>query len=174
VPYEGTQTLFYTFFFVLFRVRRIELVFSNKPKAALLLVVLFAFLVIGAQAAEQPAKSVMPLGSLGLASSQAALANNSSIGNSSVTNISINNTTMNNSSISKVPVKSLSMNDKMMNTSTPAVPVVDLSGYAKDRKDKNLTGYRNIMYPMGESRGPPAVAAGGGRGGGGGCGCGGG
>ena len=150
--------------------------FSNKPIAALALMVLFAFLVLGAQAVEPPAKSVMHLGSVGLASSQAVLANNSSIINSSMNNISINSSMMNNSSInnslmSKMPIKSLSTNDKMMNTSAHTVPVVDLSGYAKDRKSKNLAGYKNIMYPMGESRGPPAAAAGGG--GGGGCGCGG-
>lgn len=155
--------------------------FSNNPRAVILLMMLFAFLVLGAQAAEPPAESIVPLGSIGLAGSEAAPANNSSISNSSISNISVNNTTMdnssiNNSSMSKVPIKSLSMDGKVVSTSTPVVPVVDLSGYAKDRKDKNLTGYRNIMYPMGESRGPPAVAAGGGSGGGGGgggCGCGG-
>jgi hypothetical protein len=159
--------------FCIVRSRRIELVFSNKPRAAFVLIVLSAFLVLGAQAVEPPAKSVMPSGSSVLAGSQAALANNSSINNSSINNISINNSTVNNSSMSKVPIKSLSMNSKMMNTSAPTVPVINLSGYAKDRKDKNLTGYKNIMYPMGESRGPPAAAAGGGGGGGGGCGCGG-
>ncbi len=56
-----------------------------------------------------------------------------------------------------------------MNSSAPAMPVIDLSGYARDLKNKNLTGYKNIMYPMGESRGPPGGVAGGG----GGCGCGG-
>ena len=147
---------------------------SNNPFAAVLML-LFAFLVLGVQAAEPPAKSVMHLGSVGSASPQAVLANNSSIINSSMNNISINSSTMNNSSInnssvSKMPIESLSTNEKMVNTSARTVPVVDLSGYAKDRKSKNLAGYKNIMYPMGESRGPPAAAAGGG--GGGGCGCG--
>ena len=154
--------------FVLFRIGGWTM-FSNKPRAAFVLTVLFAFLVLGAQAAEPPAKSVIQLGSFKLASSQAVLANNSSISNSSINNISINNSTINNSSMSKMPINNLSMNDKQMDTSAPAVPVVDLSGYARDRKNKNLTGYKNIMYPMGESRGPPAGAAGGG----GGCGCGG-
>lgn len=153
--------------------------FSNNPRAVILLMVLFAFLVLGAQAAEPPAKSIVPLGSIGLAGSEAAPANNSSTDNSSISNISVNkstmnNTSMNNSSMSEVPIESLSMDEKVVSTSTPVVPVVDLSGYAKDRKNKNLAGYRNIMYPMGESRGPPAVAAGGGSSGGGGCGCGGG
>ena len=144
--------------------------FSNKPRAALVLMVMLAFLVLGAQAEEPQAKSMVHLGSFELASSQAVLTNNSSISKSSITNISMNNSTVNNSSMSKVPVNSLSMNDKQMDTSAPAVPVVDLSNYGNDRKSKNLTGYKNIMYPMGESRGPPAAASGGG----GGCGCGGG
>lgn len=176
---KGHTNLFY-FIHCLFIVqgRRIKLVFSNNPRAVIVLMVLFAFLVFGAQASEPPAKSTVPLGSIGLAGSEAAPANNSSTDNSSISNISVNNSTITNSSInsssmSKMPVKSLAMNDKMMDTSTPAVPVVDLSGYSKDRKSKNLTGYRNIMYPMGESRGPPAAAGGGGGGGGGGCGCGG-
>jgi hypothetical protein len=143
---------------------------SNKPIAAVLML-LFAFLALGVQAAEPPAKSIIHLGSFGLASSQAVLANNSSINNSSANNISINNSTINNSSMNKVPIKDLSANNKPMDTSAPAVPVVDLSNYGNDRKSRNLTGYKNIMYPMGESRGPPAAAAGGG--GGGGCGCGG-
>jgi hypothetical protein len=141
--------------------------FSNKPRAALVLIILFAFLVLGAQAAEPPTKSVMHLGSFGLASSQALSANDSSIGTSSINNMSINNSTINNSSMSEMPIKNLSMSDKQMDKPAPALPVVDLSGYAKDRKSKNLTGYKNIMYPMGESRGPPAGTAGGG-----GCGCG--
>ena len=147
--------------------------FTNKPRAALVLLILFAFLVLGAQALEPPAKSTIHLGSFGLVGSPAVLANNSSISNSSITNISINNSTINNSSMSNEPIKNLSLNDKQIDASAPIVPVVDLSNYAKDRKSKNLAGYRNIMYPMGESRGPPAAAAGGSSsgGGGGGCGC---
>jgi hypothetical protein len=71
--------------------------------------------------------------------------------------------------MSKMPINNLSRNNKQIDTSALAVPVVDLSGYARDLKNKNLTGYKNIMYPMGESRGPPGGVAGGG----GGCGCGG-
>lgn len=160
-PVRAQNLILYTF--VLFRIGGWT-TFSNKPRAAFVLTVLFAFLVLGAQAAEPPAKSVIQLGSFKLASSQAVLANNSSISNSSINNISINNSTM-----SKMPINNLSGNGKQMNSSAPAMPVIDLSGYARDLKNKNLTGYKNIMYPMGESRGPPGGVAGGG----GGCGCGG-
>ncbi len=150
--------------------------FPNKLRSSLFLLLLFTFLVLGAQSAELPGKTVMQLGSLKLASSPAVLANNSSINNSSINNTSLNNistnkSAVNSSSMSEEPIKNLSMGGKQMNTSVPAVPVVDLSNYAKDRKNKTLAGYRNIMYPMGESRGPPGAASGGG--GGGGCGCGG-
>ncbi|HWQ20245.1 MAG TPA: hypothetical protein VN455_10750 [Methanotrichaceae archaeon] len=50
---------------------------------------------------------------------------------------------------------------------TPAV--INLSNYATDRRNNNLTGYTNIMYPIAESAGFTASAAGGG-----GCNCGGG
>lgn len=53
----------------------------------------------------------------------------------------------------------------------PSLVPIDLSGYASDRAKNNLTGYRNILYPLSESRGFTATVAGGG--GGGGCGCGG-
>lgn len=156
--------------FVLFRVRGNGLVFWNKPRGALVLIILFAFLVLGAQAEEPPTNSVMHLGSYGLAGSQALSANDSPISNSSISNMSINSSTINNSSVNEMPIKSLSMSDKQMDKPLPVVPVVDLSGYAKDRKSKNLTEYKNIMYPMGESRGPPAGTSGGGGSGGGGCG----
>ncbi|VVB64439.1 Uncharacterised protein [uncultured archaeon] len=146
--------------------------FSNKPRAAFVLTVLFAFLVLGSQAAEPPAKPVLQLGSFKLAGSQSVLANNSSISNSSINNIQINNSTINNSSMSKVPIDNVSINGKQMDISAPAVPVVDLSHYGNDRKNKSLTGYRNIMYPMGESSGFTASTGGSGSGGGGGgCGC---
>jgi hypothetical protein len=149
--------------------------FSNRLKSLLFLLLLFTFLVFGAQSAESSGKTVMHLGSFKLTSLPAILANNSSINNSSLSstylnNISANKLAVNSSSMSEVPIKNLSIGGKKMDTSVPAVPVVDLSNYAKDRKNKTLAGYKNIMYPMGESRGPPGAAGGGG---GGGCGCGG-
>lgn len=47
-------------------------------------------------------------------------------------------------------------------------PVLDLSGYARDRSNKSLAGYKNIMYPISGSRGTTTSTAGGS----GGCGCG--
>jgi hypothetical protein len=44
---------------------------------------------------------------------------------------------------------------------------MDLSGYSKDRVDRNLAGYTNIMYPISGSRGTTTSTAGGGGCGGG-------
>ena len=150
--------------------------FSNELRNYLFLLLLFTFLVLGAQSAELPGKTVMHLGSFKLTSSSTVLVNNSSMNNSSINGTSLNNSSVNNTSInssmSNVLIKNLSMDEKPMDTSAPVVPVVDLSHYGIDRKNKSLTGYRNIMYPMGESSGFTASTASG-SGGGGGCGCGG-
>jgi len=62
------------------------------------------------------------------------------------------------------------INATLMNNSTsvlPALEIIDLSGYSKDRLSRNLAGYTNIMYPIAESGGFTATTSGGG-----GCGCG--
>lgn len=72
-----------------------------------------------------------------------------------------------------LPSNNLTMNNSSMNSSSPqpaALPIADLSSYGKDRREGNLKGYTNIMYPLAESAGFTATAAGGS---GGGCGCGG-
>jgi hypothetical protein len=40
--------------------------------------------------------------------------------------------------------------------------ILDLSGYARDRVNKNLAGYKNVMYPISGSRGSTTSTAGGG------------
>jgi hypothetical protein len=76
-------------------------------------------------------------------------------------NLSLNNSSSNNSS----------SNDSLLNSSpiesSKSVQPIDLSGYSQDRRNKNLAGYKNIMYPIAESRGSTASTTGGG------CGCGG-
>jgi hypothetical protein len=47
---------------------------------------------------------------------------------------------------------------------------LDLSGYGSDRVNRNLAKYKNIMYPIAESRGSTATTAGGASSGGSGCG----
>ncbi|VVB73068.1 Uncharacterised protein [uncultured archaeon] len=76
--------------------------------------------------------------------------------NNSTQNETVNNATMNNTaSNNAVPVNSLDIK-------SPGLQPLDLSHYASDRTSKNLKGYKNIMYPISESRGSTATTASGG------------
>ena len=92
---------------------------------------------------------------------------NSSSTNSSLINSTLTNSTAANNSTSidvvLVPPQNLS--------ASTGKEVLDLTSYARDRVNKSLAGYTNIMYPITGSRGTTASTSGGG-GGGGGCGCG--
>jgi len=92
-----------------------------------------------------------------------AMANNSSISNSSLNNTSINATS------DGLGIGSISPTDASFAAASPGKEVLDLSGYSRDRVNRNLTGYTNIMYPISGSRGTTTSTAGGG-GCGGGCG----
>jgi hypothetical protein len=81
--------------------------------------------------------------------------------------------------IGSVPTSQPSMNNSSMNNSSMSsvaaigasgLAPLDLSNYGSDRVHGNLAKYKNIMYPIAESRGSTASTAGGA--GGGGCGCG--
>jgi hypothetical protein len=130
-----------------------------------------------------PGKTVVYMGDLnlmrssGTGVSQPRETNSSSqmngpVGNSSAVNSSMINSTMNNSSMNiKTAMNSSSISTSSTNnpsvSKSPTVPMIDLSHYSKDRRDKNLTGYKNIMYPFAEAKGSTTSTAGGG-----GCGCG--
>ncbi len=97
--------------------------------------------------------------------------------NSSTNNSSLNSSMINGTSIDKSTTQS--SNDLAVNLN--AVPssaddaeptgkeILDLSGYSRDRTNRNLAGYTNIMYPITGSRGTTTSTAGG-AGCGGGCG----
>ncbi len=146
--------------------------FSNKSNVIFILVVLFAFLVLDAFAAGLSGRAVVALGSVKLSNpsgSELQMVNNSSINVSETNNISMNNSTLNSSTIAD-----LSSKNKLADKPVRKVPVMDLSRYAKDRLNKNLAGYKNILYPLAEASGFTANTGGtGGGAGGGGCGCGG-
>jgi hypothetical protein len=118
-----------------------------------------------------PGKTVINLGDLNLAVPSGPTAKTPSTasnpiinpsGNGSDTiNASLNNTTINNT-LTASPIQSLQP--------AQSAALIDLSNYSKDRRNKNLTGYKNIMYPIAEARGSTASATSGG--GSGGCGCG--
>jgi hypothetical protein len=131
--------------------------------AALLFVMVF-----DVYAQWSPGKTVINLGDLNLAvpsdptaktSSAASSPIINSAGNGSDTiNASMNNTTINNT-LTVSPIDSPQP--------AQSAALIDLSNYSKDRRDKNLAGYKNIMYPIAESRGSTTSTAGGS----GGCGC---
>jgi hypothetical protein len=140
--------------------------FSRKMIVAVLAALLFV-MVFDVCAQWSPGKTVINLGDLNLAvpsdpTAKTPSAASSPIinpaGNGSDTiNASLNNTTINNT-LTASPIKSLP---------AQSAALIDLSNYSKDRRDKNLAGYKNIMYPIAESRGSTTSTAGGS----GGCGC---
>lgn len=134
--------------------------FSKKTTSVLATAALFGLFVFNACAQWTPGGTVINLGGFELgtpASAQSVSTASYMIGNGLTNSLSSNNSTMNDSSI---------------NSSQPvAMPIADLSSYGKDRRDGNLNKYTNIMYPLAESAGFTATAAGGSSGGGG-CGCG--
>jgi hypothetical protein len=140
--------------------------FSRKMTVAVLAALLFV-MVFDVYAQWAPGKTVINLGDLNLAvppkPTAETPAGDSPItipaGNGSHTiNTSLNNTTINNT-LTASPIDSLQP--------TQSAAIIDLSNYSKDRRNKNLAGYKNIMYPIAESRGSTTSTAGGG----GGCGC---
>jgi hypothetical protein len=141
------------------------MIFSRKMMVAVLAALLFV-MVFDVCAQWSPGKTVINLGDLNLAvppgpTAKAQSAASSPIinpaGNGSDTiNASLNNTTINNT-LTASPMESLP---------AQSAAIIDLSNYSKDRRDKNLAGYKNIMYPLAESRGSTTSTAGSG-----GCGC---
>ena len=164
--------------------------FSRKPLTIMALLVLCISLVLDAYAIWSPTRSEVNLAGLNLFGSSAspntgayrtddtlmtnAFTNNSSLDNSlantsRLNNLSINNSRMNNSlinaSLINVSAKNTSsLNAEPASSSKPAMVGVDLSHYGSNRLNKNLTGYKNIPYPMTGSRGFTSSAAGGGGG----------
>jgi hypothetical protein len=162
--------------------------FSRKLFIMLALLVLSSSLVLDAYAIWSPTRSEVNLAGLKLFGSSdllnpgayqidstsmtSQLMNNSSIDNSIANtslanNLSINNSWVNNSLINASLINISSKNTSSINaepagSSKPAIVAVDLSSYARNRLNKNLTGYRNIPYPMTGSRGFTSSAAGGG------------
>ena len=127
-----------------------------------LALILFIF---AGSALAQPSVEPVYLGEFNL------LAINSSMNSSLINSSLINNTLVN----STAATNSTSTDTVLVQPQNLAVSsgkeVLDLSGYARDRANKSLAGYTNIMYPITGSRGTTTSTSGGG-GGGGGCGCG--
>ncbi len=76
---------------------------------------------------------------------------------------------LNNSSLNNTTVNSTTVSNTAAIGASGLAPL-DLSSYSRDRVKGDLAKYKNIMYPISESRGSTASTAGGASGGG--CGCG--
>ena len=143
---------------------------SLKYSALSLALILF---ILAGSVLAQPSVEPVYLGELDL------LANNSSVNSSSINNSSINSSSINSSLInstlinSTAATNSTSIDTDLVQPQNLAVSSgkvsLDLSGYARDRANKSLAGYTNVMYPITGSRGTTTSTSGGG---GGGCGCG--
>jgi hypothetical protein len=155
---------------------------NAKNAAALLLAMLF---VLGFSASAQwsPGGSMVYMGDLNLAQSSLPSAKQVQSPASVLAATAANNTSANatspgglnatGSNANLLPVESsagqVNTADRPATSPYSGKVVLDLSGYAKDRVDRNLAGYTNIMYPISGSRGTTTSTAGGG-GCGGGCG----
>lgn len=144
--------------------------------AALALAVMFIALACSASAQWSPGGNMVYMGDLNLAASSVsggkavqalggsqeavALMKNSSMENSSLNNSSINGTSMDNSTMVSPSIEVPSA----VAGESSGKKILDLSGYARDRTNKNLAGYTNVMYPISGSRGSTTSTSGGGGG----------
>lgn len=149
--------------------------------AAMVLAVMFIALASSASAQWSPGGSMVYMGDLNLAASSVSSGKAvQALGGSQEIQVPTNNSSMSNSSLNNSLMKGTSMDNSTLVGPSIVVPcagtsessgkkILDLSGYARDRANKNLAGYKNIMYPISGSRGSTTSTAGGG-GCGGGCG----
>jgi hypothetical protein len=152
--------------------------------AALALGVMFIALASNGSAQWSPGGAMVYMGDLNLAASSASSGKAlQDLGGSQATSAELNNSLVNSSSLNSsslnatldnstegsnaATVNPAAMSPSADNAKTPAKGIIDLSGYARDRTNRNLAGYTNIMYPISGSRGTTTSTAGGG-----GCGCG--
>ena len=144
----------------------------NAKNAAVVLVAMLFALAFNASAQWSPGGAMVYMGDLNLAASSVSSGKDVPSSSSSPAQASMNNSSMSNSSLYNASINANSTED-FNATSTAAVSpgkeVLDLSGYSRDRVNRNLAEYTNIMYPISGSRGTTTSTAGGG-GCGGGCG----
>jgi hypothetical protein len=156
------------------------LMLSSKY-VALALGVMFIALAYSASAQWSPGGAIVYMGDLNLAASSASSGiAEQTLGDSQETQAASNNSSMENSSLNNSSINATSIDNSTM-VNPAAVPpsaggaessgkeILDLSSYASDRANKNLAGYKNVMYPISGSRGSTTSTS---SGGGGGCGCG--
>jgi hypothetical protein len=153
---------------------------NTRNRAALLIAMLFA-LAFSASAQWSPGGSMVYMGDLNLAMSSLSSERNVQAAAALPAQAIANNTSVNATSPSGLNatgpssallpagsgISQINPADQSATAASSGKKVLDLSGYAKDRVDRNLAGYTNIMYPISGSRGSTTSTAGGGGCGGG-------
>jgi len=148
---------------------------NAKNAAAILIAMLFA-LAFSASAQWSPGGSMVYMGDLNLAMSSLSSAKQVQSPASVPAPTAANNTSANSTSPgglnatgpNAILLPAESSTGQANTADQPATSpysgkkVLDLSGYASDRVDRNLAGYTNIMYPISGSRGTTTSTAGGG------------
>lgn len=152
---------------------------NTRDTTALLIAILLA-LAFSASAQWSPGGSMVYMGDLNLAmsslSAKQANAPASTPAQSIANNTSVNatlpggiNATGPNAAL--LPAESdanqANLGDQSATSAYSGKKVLDLSGYSRDRVNRNLAGYTNIMYPISGSRGTTTSTSGGGGCGGG-------
>ncbi|NTV27961.1 MAG: hypothetical protein HGA93_04710 [Methanothrix sp.] len=147
--------------------------------AALALGVMFIALAFNASAQWSPGGEMVYMGDLNLAASSASSEKAvQALGGSQDIQSMTNNTSMSNTSLNSSSINGTAIDNSTLIGPSIVVPgtgtsessgkkILDLSGYSRDRTNKNLAGYTNIMYPISGSRGSTTSTAGGGGCGGG-------
>jgi len=139
-----------------------SILMSSAKYEALVFGVMFIALAFNASAQWSPGGSMVYMGDLNLmassASSEKAV---QAPGGSQSIQAATNNSSLNNSSINGTTIVVPSAGA----SESSGKEILDLSGYARDRTNKSLAGYTNVMYPISGSRGSTTSTAGGG------CGC---
>jgi hypothetical protein len=147
---------------------------ANAKYAALALGVMFIALAFNASAQWSPGGGMVYMDDLNLAASSVSSGKAvQALGGSQAIQVPTNNSSLNNSSINGSTIDNSTLVDPSIvvpgvgTSQSSGKKILDLSGYSRDRTNKSLAGYTNIMYPISGSRGSTTSTAGGG----GGCGC---
>jgi len=147
----------------------------NAKNAAVVLVVMLLALAFNASAQWSPGGAMVYMGDLTLAASSVSGGKAVQALGGSQETVALKNTSMDNSSLNNSSINGTSMDNSTMVSPSIVVPsavagessgkkILDLSGYARDRTNKNLAGYTNVMYPISGSRGSTTSTSGGGGG----------
>ncbi len=140
----------------------------NTKKTAVVLLIMFFALAFNASAQWSPGGAMAYMGDLNLALSSVTSGKDvQSPASQSANNSSLNNTSINATLDNSTLVSPSSVIPSDVAAESSGKKVLDLSVYSRDRVNRNLAGYTNIMYPISGSRGTTTSTAGGGGCGGG-------